>query len=318
MNGPLVWIGFNIFIVLALLLDMVVLRREAHTITLRESLVASAAWIGVAVAFALGLAYFEGHAAALQFVTGYVIEESLSIDNLFVMLVLFSHFGIPEQYQHRVLFWGILGAMIMRLGLILAGVALVNALHFVMFVFGGILIWSGIQMFRHAEPDADPEKSLGLRLLRRFFPITPKLENGHFFVKRDGRNWATPLLAALVAIEFADLVFAIDSVPAVIAVSRDPFIVYSSNALAILGLRSMYFALAGIIRAFRFLHYGLAAVLTFVGIKMIIHDWFEIPTSWTLAGVLGMLTLSMLASWVASRMERRERQRRSSSGPRAR
>jgi tellurite resistance protein TerC len=317
MNGPLVWIGFNVFIVLALLLDMVVLRREAHTVSVREALFASAAWIAVALVFAAGLAYFEGHAAALQFVTGYVIEESLSIDNLFVMLVLFGHFAIPEQYQHRVLFWGILGAMVMRLGLILAGVALVNALHFMLFVFGGILIWSGIQMFRHAEPDMDPEKSLGLRILRRFFPITPRLENGHFFVRREGRNWATPLLAALVAIEFADLVFAVDSVPAVIAVSRDPFIVYSSNALAILGLRSMYFALAGVIRAFRFLHFGLAAVLTFVGLKMIVHDWFEIPIGWTLGAVLGMLMLAMAASLVAARLERRERKDRSAPGPRA-
>ena len=307
MNGPLVRIGFNVFILLALLFDMVVLRREAHTVSVREALLASAAWIGVALVFAAGLAYFEGHAAALQFVTGYVIEESLSIDNLFVMLVLFSHFAIPEQYQHRVLFWGILGAMVMRLGLIFAGVALVNALHFMMFVFGAILIWAGIGMFRHAEPDMDPERSVGLKLLRRFFPITPKLENGRFFVKRDGRTWATPLLAALVAIEFADLVFAVDSVPAVIAVSRDPFIVYSSNALAILGLRSMYFALAGVIRAFRFLHFGLAAVLTFVGVKMIIHDWFDIPTTWTLAAVLGMLALAMLASWLANVRERAPR-----------
>ena len=307
MNGPLVWIGFNVFILLALLLDMVVLRRKAHTIGVREALLASAAWIGVAMAFAAGLAYFEGHAAALQFVTGYVIEESLSIDNLFVMLVLFSHFAIPEQYQHRVLFWGILGAMVMRLGLILAGVALVNALHFMMFVFGAILIWAGIGMFRHAEPDTDPERSVGLRLLRRFFPITPQLDNGRFLVKRDGRTWATPLLAALVAIEFADLVFAVDSVPAVIAVSRDPFIVYSSNALAILGLRSMYFALAGVIRAFRFLHFGLAAVLTFVGVKMIIHDWFDIPTAWTLAAVLGMLALAMAASWLANVRKRTPR-----------
>jgi tellurite resistance protein TerC len=307
MNGPSVWIGFNVFILLALLFDMVVLRREAHTVSMREALISSAAWIAVALVFAAGLAYFEGHAAALQFVTGYVIEESLSIDNLFVMLVLFSHFAIPEPYQHRVLFWGILGAMVMRLGLILAGVALVNALHFMMFVFGAILIWSGIQMFRHAEPDADPEKSVGLRLLRKFFPITPRLENGHFVVKRDGRMWATPLLAALVAIEFADLVFAVDSVPAVIAVSRDPFIVYSSNALAILGLRSMYFALAGVIRAFRFLHFGLAGVLMFVGLKMIIHDWFEIPTLWTLVPVLGMLALAMLASWLANLRERAPR-----------
>lgn len=313
MNGPLVWIGFNAFIVLALLLDMVVLRREAHTVGLREALLASAAWIAVALLFAVGLARFEGHAAALQFVTGYVIEESLSIDNLFVMYVLFAHFAIPDRHQHHVLFWGILGAMVMRLGLIIAGVALVNALHFMMFVFGAILIWSGIQMFRHSEPETDPEKSLGLRILRRFFPITPQLEGNRFLVRRGGRAWATPLLAALVAIEFADLVFAVDSVPAVIAVSRDPFIVYSSNALAILGLRSMYFAVAGVIRAFRFLHIGLAAVLVFVGLKMIIHDWFEIPTAWTLAAVLGMLALALVASWIASRRERAERRSESAA-----
>jgi len=303
-NGPLVWIGFNLFILVALLIDMVVLRREAHTIGLREALLASAAWMGVAVAFAGGLAYFEGHAAALQFVTGYVIEESLSIDNLFVMFVLFAHFAIPERYQHRVLFWGILGAMVMRLGLILAGVALINALHFMMFVFGAILIWAGIQMLRSVEPETDPEKSIGVKVLRRFVPIAPKLEGGRFLVKRDGRTWATPLLAALMAIEFADLVFAVDSVPAVIAVSRDPFIVYSSNALAILGLRSMYFAIAGVIRAFRYLHYGLAVVLMFVGVKMLIHDWYEIPVGWTLGAVLGTLAIAMAASWLAARVER--------------
>ena len=298
-NGPAVWIGFNAFIVLALVVDLFVLHREARQVRLREALFTSAVWIAIALLFAAALAWFEGRGPALQFLTGYVIEESLSVDNLFVMLVLFSHFAIPEQYQHRVLFWGILGAMVMRLSLIVAGVALVNALHFMLYVFGAILIWSGIQMFRHAEPDLDPDQSVGLRLLRKFFPITPRLEDGRFVVKRDGRWWATPLLAALVAIEFADLVFAVDSVPAVIAVSRDPFIVYSSNALAILGLRSMYFALAGVIRAFRFLHVGLASVLVFVGLKMIVHDWYDIPTGVTLAVVVLMLAASLVASRLA-------------------
>ncbi len=296
MNGPAVWIGFNAALLLLLGLDLLVLHREARRVRVREALIASAGWIALALAFAAGLAYFEGHGPALQFLTGYVIEESLSVDNLFVILVLFAHFAIPDQYQHRVLFWGILGAMVMRLGLIVAGVALVNALHFMMYVFGAILIWSGIQMFRHAEPDMDPEKSLGLRILRRFFPITPKLENGYFTVKRNGRMWATPLLAALVVIEFADLVFAVDSVPAVIAVSRDPFIVYSSNALAILGLRSMYFALAGVIKTFRFLHFGLAGVLVFVGVKMLIHDRLEIPIGVTLVVVVSTLAASLVAS----------------------
>jgi tellurite resistance protein TerC len=297
-NGPLVWIGFNAFVVVVLCTDLLLLRRQARPVRLREALIWSGVWIAVAALSALGLWRFEGRGPALQFVTGYVIEEFLSVDNLFVMLLLLTHFAVPAQYQHRVLFWGILGAMVMRLGLIVAGVALLRALHVISYLFGAILLLSGIQLLRRGEPEVDPEKSPGIRLLRRFVPVTPQIEGGRFVVRREGRWWATPLLAALVAIEFADLVFAVDSVPAVIAVSRDPFIIYSSNALAILGLRSLYFALASLMRLFRHLHVGLAFVLMFVGVKMLIADWFEIPIGVALGVVLGILALSIGASWV--------------------
>ena len=239
------WAAFGGIVLVMLALDLGVFHREDHVIRPKEALGWSAVWIGLALAFAGGLWWFEGRAPALQFLTGYVIEESLSVDNLFVMLVLFAHFGVPEHYQHRVLFWGILGAMVMRLGLILAGVALIQRLHFLIYVFGAVVLFSGIQMLRRPEPDVDPSKSFGLRLLRRFVPVDSDLTGGRFITRLGSRWHATPLLAALVVIEFADLAFAVDSVPAVLAVSRDPFIVFSSNALAILGLRSLYFALAG-------------------------------------------------------------------------
>ena len=296
MNGPLVWITFNAALLLMIAIDLVVLRRRAHEVHPREALIASAVWIGVALAFAAGLWFFEGRSPSLQFLTGYVIEESLSADNLFVILMLFSHFAVPEQYQHRVLFWGILGAMVMRLGLIIAGVTLIKTLHFLVFVFGGIVVLAGIQMLRRTEPHIDPKRNFGLRLLRRIMPISDELDNGHFITRVRGRWHATPLLAALVVIEFADLAFAVDSVPAVLAVSRDPFIVYSSNALAILGLRSLYFALAGVMRMFRHLSVGLALVLIFVGIKMLISEWIEIPILITLLVIIATLGTSILFS----------------------
>jgi len=291
-----VWVGFCVTLVALLAFDLLVLRRSAHTVRTREALVWSGFWIGLALAFAGGLWWFEGRAPALQFLTGYVIEESLSVDNLFVMLVLFAHFGVPEHYQHRVLFWGILGAMVMRLGLILAGVALIQRLHFLIYVFGAVVLFSGIQMLRRPEPDVDPSKSFGLRLLRRFVPVDSDLTGGRFITRLGSRWHATPLLAALVVIEFADLAFAVDSVPAVLAVSRDPFIVFSSNALAILGLRSLYFALAGMLRAFHHLAVGVALVLMFVGVKMLISGWIEIPIGLTLGVVVATLGASVIAS----------------------
>jgi len=291
-----VWVGFCVTLVALLAFDLLVLRRSAHTVRTREALVWSGFWIGLALAFAGGLWWFEGRAPALQFLTGYVIEESLSVDNLFVMLILFAHFGVPEHYQHRVLFWGILGAMVMRLGLILAGVALIQRLHFLIYVFGAVVLFSGIQMLRRPEPDVDPSKSFGLRLLRRFVPVDSDLTGGRFITRLGSRWHATPLLAALVVIEFADLAFAVDSVPAVLAVSRDPFIVFSSNALAILGLRSLYFALAGMLRAFHHLAVGVALVLMFVGVKMLISGWIEIPIGLTLGVVVATLGASVIAS----------------------
>ena len=296
MNTLPVWVGFCVTLVALLAFDLLVLRRSAHTVRTREALVWSGFWIGLALAFAGGLWWFEGRAPALQFLTGYVIEESLSVDNLFVMLVLFAHFGVPEQYQHRVLFWGILGAMVMRLGLILAGVALIQRLHFLIYVFGAVVLFSGIQMLRRPEPDVDPSKSFGLRLLRRFVPVDSDLTGGRFITRLGSRWHATPLLAALVVIEFADLAFAVDSVPAVLAVSRDPFIVFSSNALAILGLRSLYFALAGMLRVFHHLAVGVALVLMFVGVKMLISGWIEIPIGLTLGVVVATLGASVIAS----------------------
>lgn len=296
MNTLPVWVGFCVTLVALLAFDLLVLRRSAHTVRTREALVWSGFWIGLALAFAGGLWWFEGRAPALQFLTGYVIEESLSVDNLFVMLVLFAHFGVPEHYQHRVLFWGILGAMVMRLGLILAGVALIQRLHFLIYVFGAVVLFSGIQMLRRPEPDVDPSKSFGLRLLRRFVPVDSDLTGGRFITRLGSRWHATPLLAALVVIEFADLAFAVDSVPAVLAVSRDPFIVFSSNALAILGLRSLYFALAGMLRVFHHLAVGVALVLMFVGVKMLISGWIEIPIGVTLGVVVATLGASVIAS----------------------
>ena len=296
MNTLPVWVGFCVTLVALLAFDLLVLRRSAHTVRTREALVWSGFWIGLALAFAGGLWWFEGRAPALQFLTGYVIEESLSVDNLFVMLVLFAHFGVPEHYQHRVLFWGILGAMVMRLGLILAGVALIQRLHFLIYVFGAVVLFSGIQMLRRPEPDVDPSKSFGLRMLRRFVPVDSDLTGGRFITRLGSRWHATPLLAALVVIEFADLAFAVDSVPAVLAVSRDPFIVFSSNALAILGLRSLYFALAGMLRAFHHLAVGVALVLMFVGVKMLISGWIEIPIGVTLGVVVATLGASVIAS----------------------
>ena len=304
MNGLPVWIGFNAALVALLSLDLLVLHRSAHAVRAREALAQSAFWIGLAMAFAGGLWWFEGRAHALQFVTGYVIEESLSVDNLFVMMLLFAHFGVPEQYQHRVLFWGILGAMVMRLGLIVAGVALIQRLHFIVYVFGAIVLFSGIQMLRRPKPEVDPKHNLGLRLLQRVMPVDHDLTGGRFLTRREGRWHATPLLAALVVIEFADLTFAVDSVPAVLAVSRDPFIVYSSNALAILGLRSLYFALARLMKMFRYLNVGLGLILGFVGIKMLISGWIEIPVPATLAVVVGIIALATAASLLAAKRAR--------------
>jgi tellurite resistance protein TerC len=293
------WLGWMVFAVLVLgmlALDLFVFHRRTHAVSMREALSWSGVWIGLALLFALGVWWVRGPHPALEFLTAYLIEESLSIDNLFVFLLLFAHFRVPSVYQHKVLFWGILGALAMRLIFIGAGVALLERFHAVIYLFGAVLVVSGVRMAMSEEAHVDPEKSTVLRLFRRFVPITSDYRKDKFFVRERGRSLATPLFVVLLMVETTDLVFAVDSIPAVLAISRDPFIVYTSNVFAIIGLRSLFFALARLLDLFHFLHYGLALILVFVGAKMILSHWIEVPIGVT----LGVVGATILVSTVAS------------------
>ncbi|MCL5269631.1 MAG: TerC family protein [bacterium] len=291
------WSVFGVFIVAMMTLDLGVFRRRSHDIGMREALGWSAAWIGLALAFNLGVGLVQGRAAGLEFLAGYLIELSLSVDNLFVFLVIFTYFRIPGAYRHQVLFWGILGALIMRGIFIFAGVVLINRFEWVLYVFGAFLIYTGIKMAFQKETEVHPEKSTALRLFRRVVPVTDRFEGGRFFTRVDGRRLATPLLVALVFIEISDLLFAVDSIPAIFGVTRNPFIVYTSNIFAILGLRSMYFALARLMQLFHYLHYGLAAVLCFVGFKMLLGYFDrEIPVGVALAVIATVLGVCIIVS----------------------
>ncbi|HKR93939.1 MAG TPA: TerC family protein, partial [Candidatus Angelobacter sp.] len=270
----LFWVGFNLFVLAMLALD-IGLHRRRPTMSFRQAVGWTIFWVLLAAAFA-GLVYlWHGHGAMLQFVTGYVVEESLSVDNLFVFLILFRYFRVPSDSQHKVLIWGVLGALVMRLIFILVGVSLLKRFEFIIYVFGAILIYSGIGLLRSSEPDVDPEKNVVLRIFRRFFPITENFEGKNFFIKRNGDWMATPLFLALLVVETTDLIFAVDSIPAILAISRDAFIVYTSNVFAVLGLRSLYFALEHFFGMFRFLHYGLSAILMLIGVKMLISHFYE-------------------------------------------
>jgi tellurite resistance protein TerC len=295
-NTVLGWIAFNVFIVAMIVLDALVFHRKAHRVTLRESIGWTGVWVSLALVFCAGVYYFRGPDLALQFLTAYLIEESLSIDNLFVFLLIFSYFRVPAQYQHKVLNWGILGALVFRLIFILAGIALIERFHWLIYVFGAILIFSGVNMWNNKDTKVEPEKNPMLRLFRRFVPVTDNYIGGQFFVKQAGRIMATPLMVVLVVIETTDIIFAVDSVPAVIAISRDPFIVYTSNAFAIMGLRALYFTLAGLMGIFHHLHYGLSGILIFVGLKMVLSDIFHVPIIVSLGVVAGMLASSVIAS----------------------
>jgi len=296
----MLWVGFNLFIVLMLALDLGVIHRKAHVIHFREGLRWSAGWISLALAFGVVVYFWRGPEIGLQFFTGYLIEESLSVDNLFVMLMIFTYFRVPALYQHRVLFWGILGALIMRATFIVTGVALIEKFHWMIYFFGAILIFTGVKMALEKDKEIHPEHNPVLKLFRRLMPVTKDYVGGKFFTRLDGRRWATPLMVVLVLIETTDLIFAVDSVPAVLAVSRDPFIIYTSNVFAILGLRSLYFALAGMMNRFQYLHYGLAVILTFVGTKMLLADVVKVPIQLALGVVLGVLALSIVISLLAS------------------
>jgi tellurite resistance protein TerC len=291
----LFWILFNVFVVVMLVLDLGVFHRNTHTVKYREALIWSAVWIALAAIFAVVIYFWHGRTPSLEFVTGYVIELSLSVDNLFVFLLIFRYFQVPPGHQHKVLFWGILGALIMRAIFIAAGVGLIQRFHWIVYVFGAFLVYSGIKLFRQGEAEIHPEKNPVLRLFRRWVPVTKDYEGDKFFVRRTGL-FATPLLVVLVVVETTDLLFAVDSIPAILAITRDAFIVYTSNVFAILGLRSMYFALAGMMEMFRYLHYGLSVVLMFVGTKMMLSHYYEIPTAVALGAVAGILLLSVVVS----------------------
>ncbi len=276
-------------------LDLFVVGRRGRELKFREAIAWSALWIGLALAFAVLVFFWHGRTTALQFVTGYVIELSLSADNLFLFLLIFRYFNVPGEHQHKVLFWGILGALLVRGLFIAAGVQLIERFDWITYAFGALLVYSGLKFLRQGQQEIHPEKNPVLRLFRRMFSVTDEYEGGHFFVRRPAL-YATPLFIVLVVIETTDILFAVDSIPAVLAITLNAFIVYTSNVFAILGLRSMYFALAGMIDKFHYLHYGLSLVLIFVGLKMIGQHYVDLPTEWALAIVLVVLGTSILAS----------------------
>ncbi|MCS6816300.1 MAG: TerC family protein [Blastocatellia bacterium] len=290
------WIAFNLFVIAMLALDLGVFHRRAHVIELKEALGWSAFWIVLAVLFNIGVYFWFGRVSALEFLTGYLIEKSLSMDNVFVFALIFTYFRVPALYQHKVLFWGILGALIMRFLFILAGVTLIQKFHWMIYVFGALLIVTGVRMAREKEKEIHPERNPVLRLARRLVPITRRYVDGRFFIRRMKRTFATPLFVVLIVVETTDLVFAVDSIPAILAITHDPFIVYTSNVFAILGLRALYFALAGLMRIFHYLHYGLSIILVFVGVKMLISDLYKIPIGIALGVVATVLTVSVLLS----------------------
>lgn len=294
---PTLWIGFTIFVLAMLALDLGVFHRKAHAISMREALAWSIVWVALALLFNAGVYYWFGSERALEFLTGYLIEKALSVDNLFVFLVLFAYFAVPAELQHRVLFWGILGALIMRAGFIVAGSALIQQFHWIIYVFGAFLVFTGIKLLASPETgDIHPERNPVLRVFRRIVPTVPEYRGARFLVKEAGRRYATPLLMVLVMVEATDVVFAVDSIPAIFAITMDPFIVFTSNIFAILGLRALYFLLAGMIGRFSYLKVGLGLVLAFVGAKMLISGVYHVPIAVSLGVIASLLGLSMIAS----------------------
>ncbi len=291
----LFWILFNLFVLLMLAVDLGVFNRSGHRIGFREALAWSGVWIALAGVFAVVVFFWQGHILALQFITGYTVELSLSVDNLFVFLMIFRYFKVPEEQHHRVLLWGIVGALIMRGLFIFAGVSLIHRFSWIIYLFGAFLVYSGFKLMRQGKAEIRPEKNPVLRVLRKALPVTSDYVGGKFFLRRGGL-YATPLFVVLLVIETTDVLFAVDSIPAVLAISLNAFIVYTSNVFAILGLRSMYFALAGMMELFEYLHYGLAIVLMSIGVKMLVSHYVDIPTGWALGFVLLVLAASVLAS----------------------
>ncbi|MCX7911394.1 MAG: TerC family protein [Dehalococcoidales bacterium] len=302
MSGEtILWIVFGILIPVMLALDLGVFHRRAHAVRVKEALIWSAVWILLALFFNLGVYFLTDHEKALNFLTAYLVEKSLSVDNLFVFLLIFTYFCVPQSYQHRVLFFGILGAIIMRAIFIFAGLALITTLHWIIYIFGAFLVSTAVRLVLKKESEVKPERNPVLRVFRRFVPLTRRYHGEHFFVRGRKRWLATPLLLVLVAIESTDVVFAVDSVPAVLAITQDAFIVYTSNIFAILGLRALYFALSGVIEKFYYLNYGLAVILGFLGLKMMVSEFYKIPVVVSLGVVVTVLAVAGVCSVVRAR-----------------
>jgi len=301
------WLVFNLFVLLMLALDLGVFHRDSHEVKFKEALAWSGVWIGLALVFnvivwqywsvlAPGSDY-SNREAGLAFLTGYLIEKALSVDNIFVFLLIFAYFHVPSKYQHKVLFWGIIGALVCRAIFIFAGIALLEKFHWTIYIFGALLIFTGIKMVTQKDKKLDPEKNPVIRGFRKIMPVTPSFVGDRFFTKIDGKKFATPLFVTLLFVEMTDVIFAVDSIPAILAITKDPFIVYTSNVFAILGLRSLYFALSGIMNLFHYLHYGLAAILVFVGGKMVLTDVVgKVPVGISLGFIAGVLAVSIVAS----------------------
>lgn len=300
-DTELLWIGFFVFIIVMLALDLGVFNRKSHVIETREAIYLSVFWISLAIIFNIGVWVFLGDVKALEFTTGYVMEKALSVDNLFVFVMVFSYFCVPGKCHHKVLFWGVIGALVFRGIFIYAGITLIEQFSWIIYVFGIFLIATSIKMMLQGDKKIDPEKNLMVRAFRRFFPVTDEYHDDKFFVRKAGVLFATPLFITLIFVEATDLVFAVDSIPAILAITKDPFIVYTSNAFAILGLRALYFALVGYLHAFCYLKYGLAGILTFVGVKMLMADVYHMPTVFSLMIIVLILTVTIVTSWLKNR-----------------
>lgn len=296
MSNALLWIGFIVLIIGLLVLDLLVLQRKHREILVKEAMLWTLFWIVLSLGFNGGIYYFMGPQYALEFLTGYLIEKSLSVDNIFVFIMLFSYFGVEPKYQHKILFWGILGAIVMRAAFIFAGVALIERLHWVIYVFGVFLVVIGIKLAFEKEKKIEPEKNIVLKLVRSVFPVTEEPAGAKFFVRQAGKLMATPFFIVLIVVETTDIVFAVDSIPAILSITTHSFIVFTSNIFAILGLRALYFAISGVMRLFAYLNYGLSFILVFVGVKMLLSDFIKIPVGIALSVVGGVLALSIALS----------------------
>lgn len=290
------WVLFNLFIVSMLFIDLLVFNKDPREITIKHSLLWTGLWVVMAILFGTGLYFFMSPEKSLHFFTGYLIEKSLSVDNIFVFLLIFTYFGVEPKYQHRVLFWGIFGALFIRLIFIVAGVALIEQFHWVIYLLGAFLVFTGIKLAFEKDKEIQPHRNPVLKLVRRLVPVTKDFYGEKFFVRQKGKWIATPMFVVLVMIETTDIVFAFDSIPAIMAITRDTFIIYSANAFAILGLRALYFALSGVMRLFHYLHYGLSFILVYVGVKMILEDIYQLPVLVTLAVILSSIALTIVAS----------------------